>query len=51
MGKYCSGDSVYEEERLSLDINMSRKYVYVRKHKQNKIEKATEIMFCECDKN
>ena len=38
-------------QRLSLDINISTKYVYVRKHTHNKNEKATEIMFCECNEN
>ena len=38
-------------QRISLDINISTKYVYVRKHTHNKNEKATEIMFCECNEN
>ena len=33
--------------RLSLDINVSTKYVYVKKHIYIKNGKATEIMFCE----
>ena len=43
--------SFYDGLRLSLDINISTKYVYVRKHTHNKNEKATEIMFCECNEN
>ena len=38
-------------QRLSLDINISTKYIYIRKHTHNKNEKATEIMFCECNEN
>ena len=38
-------------QRISLDINISTKYVYVRKHTQNKNEKATEIIFCACNGN
>ena len=38
-------------QRISLDINISTKYVYVRKHTHNKNEKATEIMFCECNES
>ena len=38
-------------QRLSLDINTSTKYIYVRKHPNNKNEKATEIMFYECNEN
>ena len=37
--------------RLSLDINISAKYLYARKHTHNKDEKATEIIFCECNEN
>ena len=39
-------------QQLSLDINISTKYkfVYVRKY-THKNEKATEIMFCESNKN
>ena len=36
-------------QRLSIDINISTKYVYVRKHNRN--EKATEIVFCKCNEN
>ena len=38
-------------QRISLYINISTKYIYVRKHTHNKTEKATEIMFCECNGN
>ena len=38
-------------QRLSLDINISTKYIYVRKHTHNKNEKVLEIMFCECNEN
>ena len=36
-------------QRLILDINISTKYVYVRKY--NKNEKVTEIMFRKCNEN
>ena len=36
-------------QRLSLDINISMKYLYARKH--NKNEKATEIIYCDCNEN
>ena len=38
-------------QRISLDINISTKYAYVRKHTHNKNEKATEIIFCACNGN
>ena len=34
---------------ICLDINISTKYVYVKKHTHNKNEKAMEIMFCKCN--
>ena len=41
----------YMRQRLSLDISIITKYVYVRKHTHNNNEKATEIMFYECNEN
>ena len=38
-------------QRISLDINISTKYVYVRKHTHSKNEKAAEIIFCACNGN
>ena len=45
MGKYCSGDSVYEGERLSLDINMNTKYVYLRNIHATRMKKPRKSCF------
>ena len=54
--KLCTGafspvSNMSQWQRVSLDINISAKYVYVRKHTNSKNEIVREIMFCESNEN